>query len=170
MSITTSIEVIGLDDMNQQLRRLVTDAVAARQISAALSYASNPMLKSIRTRAPKAEAEYYRYYRGSYKQRKKGNANPSRKLIQPGTLRKSIARKRVRLERSVGIGIYVKSQAFYWRFIERGTPRMAANPFLRNSFDEDAPEAINRFKQKFRENIDKIIARQALAAAESGGE
>ncbi|WP_204274177.1 hypothetical protein, partial [Enterobacter ludwigii] len=54
-----------------------------------------------------AEKAYYRYYRGSYRQRKRGNAKPSRQLMIPGKLRAAIKRKSVELNKSVGAAVYV---------------------------------------------------------------
>ena len=166
--IDSTCDIEGLDDLAQQLSRLVNEAAGKKQVRAALMAGSLPMLKKIRNRAPKAGQSYYRYYRGSARQRAAGNAQASRKAVQPGGLRKAIARKRLKTASGVAVGIYIKPKGFYWRFFEYGTPRMAAVPFIRNSFDEDAPIAVATFKSRLRDNIEKIKARQALAQAENG--
>lgn len=167
--IDVSAEVQGMDDLAEQLSKLVNAAAGKKQVHNALMAASLPMVKKIRQRAPKAGRSYYRYYRGSARQRAAGNAQASRKEVQPGGLRKAIARKRIKTARGVAVGIYIKPNAFYWRFFEYGTPHMPAEPFIRNSFDEDAPAAVDTFKTRLRDNIDKIKQRQALADAENAG-
>lgn len=149
--IQVSADIVGVDELNQKLFALVNDAMAKKQIQSALMIASSPMVKAMKARAPRAEAAYFRYYKGK------------RRQVQPGTLRKAIARKRVKLERSVGVAIYIRNRAFYWRFAEYGTPRMAAKPFIRNSFDNNADKALEAFKTRLRENIDKIKAKQQIA-------
>ena len=156
--IRTSVQIEGMDDLRQKLSALVNEATSKREVQSALMFASNPMVKTMKARAPKSEAAYYRYYKGS------------KKLAKSGTLRKAIARKKVKLERSVGVAIYVRSRTFYWYFLEYGTPTMAAVPFLRNSFDNDAQLTLTRFKQKLSENIDKIKAKQEIAANQDNSE
>lgn len=155
-----SAEWIGTDDLKSQLQALVSLAKERQLTQNALFYASKPMLDEIKQNAPKAEKEYYRYYRGSLRARKSGSPQNSRKLIRPGTLRKSIARKRIRLDGSVGVGIYVKPKAFYFRFIERGTPTQPAIPFIRPAYDHNKEEAVERFKEKYREYVRNVIERK----------
>lgn len=166
--IHASMEVEGLEELEQQLLALQNDALAKKQVQAALMKASLPILKTVKARAPRAEAAYFRYYRGSARQRAAGNPQNSRKLFKPGTLRRNIVRKRVKLARSVGVGIYVKNDGFYWRFIEYGTPKMAAKPFLRNGFDNEAENSLGIFKQKLRENIQAVIEKRRIAEQSDG--
>lgn len=168
---SVSVEVQGLDDLAQQLNRLVNDAMAKQEVQNALLNASLPMVKAIRARAPIAEKEYFRYFKGGQKT-KKGITLKRRELEKPGNLRKSVARKRVFFRRTaVGVGIYFRKIGFYWRFLEYGTPRMAAKPFVRNSFDENRMIALERFKKRLKQNVDKVVARQQIAQAlDSEGE
>lgn len=162
-----SVQFEGLDDLAKQMERMTTLAKQRQLTQNALFYASKPMLDEVKKQAPKAEKAYYRYYRGSASLRRAGNAQGSRVLRKPGTLRKNITRQRVRLaDGSVGVGILVKNKAFYWRFIEYGTPNMVAVPFLRPAFDHNKEDAVERFKERYREYLQKIIQRQQL---ESGG-
>jgi HK97 gp10 family phage protein len=157
-----STQVIGLQDLTGQLENLETLAKQKRLTQNALFFASKPIFDEIKLIAPVADKKYYRYYRGSARARRRGSPQSSRKLITPGTLKKSVARKRVRLERSVGVGIYIKNKAFYWRFIEKGTPNFLAVPFIRPAFDKYKEKSLERFKQKYREYIDAIVQRRAL--------
>lgn len=160
MDISTKFE--GVQDLTSQLEKLESLAKQERLTQNALFFASKPMVDEIKLKAPVADKEYYRYYRGSARSRRKGNPQNSRKLITPGTLKKSVARKRLRLERSVGVGIYIKNKAFYWRFIENGTPNFVAVPFIRPAFDKNKQKSLERFKQRYRKYIDAIVQRKAL--------
>lgn len=159
-----SAELDGWDDLKKQMEQLTSLGKEKQLTQNALFYASQPMFEEIKQNAPKAEKAYYRYYRGSFKARLAGNPQNSRKLKRPGTLRRNIARKRVRIDGSVGVGIYVKNKAFYFRFIEHGTPHMAAVPFIRPAADKHSDEAVERFKERYREYIQNIILKQKMSA------
>lgn len=48
------------------------------------------------------------------------------------------------------------SNAFYWRFIELGTSKMPANPFLRRSFESKKEEAAQKAIDVMLNDIEKI--------------
>jgi len=51
-----------------------------------------------------------------------------------------------------------KSQdAYYWRFVEFGTQKMAARPFLRPAFEAKKMEAIEAIKKRLAERIDMAV-------------
>lgn len=87
-------------------------------------------------------------------------------IQQAGLLKKSIRRQRLtknsrnRHRAAVGIGVHLKGKtgetAFYWHMVERGTKNMPAVPFLRPAFDHHKDEAVQRFKKKLGERIDKL--------------
>lgn len=155
-------EVEGMDDLQKQLSELVNLAREKQITQTCARFALKEMHEDIKNDAPIAEQSYFRYWRGSAKARRAGNPQNSRKLMIPGTLRQSISLKRVRLSQSVGAGIYVKNKAFYWRFIEFGTPHMAAKPFLRANFDMQKQQAVSRFKSRYKKYVDQIIKRQGV--------
>ncbi len=155
----SSLKVEGLDDMHKQLQILL-GLGSEKEVQSALMYASTPMFKQVKEAAPAADQAYYRYYRGSAKKRRAGNPDNSRRLVTPGTLKKAVARKRVRLERSVGVGIYIRSKAFYWRFIEYGTPTITAVPFIRPAYDFNKELSVERFKTKMRQRLKQVVNRQ----------
>lgn len=160
--MTVTVEISGLDDLQKQLSSLVALAREKQVTQTAARYALKEMYDDIRGNAPVAEQAYFRYYRGSAKARRRGSPQNSKKLVQPGTLKKSIAYKRIKLEKSVGVGIYVKSAAFYWRFLEYGTPKMSAKPVLRQGFDFNKEQAVTRFKERYKKAVDQIIKKQGV--------
>ena len=161
--MTVTVEIEGMEDLHKQLSNLVNLAKEKRITQNVAMFAIKEMYDEIRDNAPIAEESYFRYYRGSQRARRKGNAQNSRRLVQPGTLRRSIARKRVKLEKSVGVGIYVKLAAFYWRFMEYGTPNMVAKPIFRPSFDTKKEIAVSRFRVRYKKYIDQIIKKQGVS-------
>ena len=164
-------KMVGLQDMQKQRSNLVDLATEKKKTKAAAMYAVKPMLDEAKNRAPIAEKAYYRYFRGSYRQRKRGNAKPSRQLMIPGKLKAAIKRKSVELNKSVGAAVYVgttkalfnrKYHPFYWRFIEYGTPTMPANSIFRRTFDAGKVIALERFKSRYRKYIEAIVKRRPV--------
>lgn len=161
--IETSVEIEGLDDLTKQLQQLESLAKQKTLTYKAMFFATKPMLDEVKRLAPKSEKAYFRYYRKNGK---------SRVLQTPGKLKKSIKRRRVKLDSSIGVAIYSgpikhgeakKYNVFYWRFLEYGTPNMAAIPFIRPGFDTKKSEALQRFKDRYRSYVDDVIQRRASA-------
>ncbi|MEY0247781.1 HK97-gp10 family putative phage morphogenesis protein [Morganella morganii] len=48
--------------------------------------------------------------------------------------------------------------AFYWRFLENGTSKMAPQPFIRPAFDGKADEAADLALSKLSQAIDKVLS------------
>ena len=48
--------------------------------------------------------------------------------------------------------------AFYWRFLENGTSKMAPQPFIRPTFDSKADEAADLALSKLSQAIDKVLS------------
>ncbi|AKG12256.1 HK97-gp10 family putative phage morphogenesis protein [Moraxella bovoculi] len=176
-----TVKVEGLKELDRALGELNED-LRGRAIYQALNFATNPIVKEAKARAPATEAAYRRYMssgqgekttvftkngkarKGKSKRAKRGEGRYV--MQQAGLLRKSIRRQRLtknsreRHRAAVGIGIHLKGKtgetAFYWHMVERGTVNMPAVPFLRPAFDHNKDEAVERFKQKLGERIDKF--------------
>jgi HK97 gp10 family phage protein len=50
---------------------------------------------------------------------------------------------------------------FYWRFLEFGTSRFAAKPFMRPALAQSISEATNTFITEYEKAIDRAIRRAA---------
>lgn len=77
--------------------------------------------------------------------------------VDKGVLKSQIRSKQMRLTAKPAVGIYVSGKAFYWYFIENGTSKMAAAPFLRPAADSKHEEAVDKFKEKWKAEIDKVL-------------
>ena len=77
--------------------------------------------------------------------------------VDKGVLKSQIRSKQMRLTAKPAVGIYVSGKAFYWYFIENGTSKMAAAPFLRPAVDSKYEEGVNKFKEKWKVEIDKVL-------------
>lgn len=150
MKISAKIE--GLRELDQALSELSND-LAGKALYAALNYASTPMLKTAKARAAIAKEPHEMEYQGQIHQ------------VKPGLLKSAIRRKRVKAryyQQGAAVMIYVgrgtkqKIYPRYWHFIEKGTSHAPATPFMRPAFDTHKDEAVERFKQKLGERIDKL--------------
>ena len=68
---------------------------------------------------------------------------------QSGTLLTSIESD-VAARTGVTGKVIIKSDAFYWRFLEYGTIHMAARPFVRPAAESESAPFINRFREVAR--------------------
>ena len=154
MSVTVDVQVNGLTELDQALAGL-TERLAKKAINGALSYAATPIIRDAKQSAAKAEQAHLMQYGSSYK------------MVQPGLLKESIRRRRLKkfelvsLGASAGVAVYVgkgtqqKLYPRYWHFIEFGTSNMAAMPYLRPAFDRNRDVFIERFAKKLEQNIVK---------------
>lgn len=154
---TVSFEVHGLKEMEDALKE-IGNAAAGKTLFSALMAAGMPIQKEAQANAPKSTEPHYKYQKGKAKVQ-----------VPSGTLKKSIGRKRLKssqVETGAEIGISWRGRAFYGRFLEFGTSKMAAKPFLRPAFDAKKDESLTIFKDKLAENIEK--QRQIIAARTAG--
>lgn len=123
------IEVLGLDELDKQLAKL-DDKVKDKALSKALNHALNPMRKDAKLYASVAP-------------------EPHTMIVYGG--------------HGVAMGIYVgkgtkqKEYPNYWHFVEYGTSKMPAVPFLRPAFDKNVQVAVNAFAKTLKDEIDKIV-------------
>ena len=155
MAETAKLE--GLDDLKRAIANLAGD-LKRKVVRSALRDAAKPMHKAMVAAAPVLkEVHPYRL---------------------PGTLKKSILVKASKRFKGKGgeIGVYIavrkrkglggKAGArnpfdpFYWRFVEFGTKKMAAKPFMSPAFNANAQGAIQIFQARLKTRIDKANTRK----------
>lgn len=94
----------------------------------------------------------------------------------PGTLARSIIMKQIPEEsgmyrqtfyvtvrqgkkyRKQGKKGNLSQDAFYWRFVELGTAKMSAHPFIRPAFESKKMEAVEAIKTRLAERIEEEAA------------
>ena len=117
-------------------------------MQSSLSSAALPIVNEAKDKVPMAHHAYKLYGGG---------------VADRGWLRSRIIRKRVRHSKNsaeVIVTIKDQRQAYFWRFIEFGTSKLVARPFLRPAFEAKSKEALDRFVERLTATIDK--ARQKL--------
>lgn len=168
MSVDVDFEIRGLAELEQRLLELSNEA-AGRALDSALYSASKPLLDAVIAAAPVAKAPYWRYWKGGRKIGRGQTSEKNRKLVQPGGLRNAIRRKRLRDVADVdsAVTIVVRDRAFYYRFLEYGTPHMAARPFLRPAMDAHSEKVVEQFGDVLRR---RIGAAERKAARDAEGD
>lgn len=92
----------------------------------------------------------------------------------PGTLKRAISMGRSNRDRAPGkevanvfvrqakngnvgqknVKAYSKFDAYYWRFVEFGTSKMAARPFMRPAFEAKKEGAVEAIKQRLADGVE----------------
>lgn len=84
-----------------------------------------------------------------------------KKTYSPGTLRKAIYQAFADKESGDGKAKYRiswnKTHAFYGRFLEFGTSKMAAKPFLRPAFDAAQAKAVKAVQDRMNAEVKKVL-------------
>lgn len=100
---------------------------------------------------------------------------------KPGTIKRNIVVRNSKFARQAGNeGVYVSvrginakrarklgkagatnpNDPYYWKFLEMGTKKMAARPFMRPAAETKAAEAVNKFMQSVIPKIEKLNRRK----------
>ncbi|HWL29954.1 MAG TPA: HK97-gp10 family putative phage morphogenesis protein [Burkholderiaceae bacterium] len=95
------------------------------------------------------------------------NEAKSRVPVDKGTVKKNIRTANLKptqpglQETAVGVRVKGKTEvsAFHWRFLEFGTAKMPAKPFLRPAFEAKKEEAANRIKEQLAKRLDAEAAK-----------
>ena len=157
-----TIKVHGLQELSQTLMKLPAE-LEKRVIMGALRAAGQTIRKEAMARAPILQ-----------------EPDPRRRA---GTLRKSISVRRVKGKVAVYVGVFGLSgkrmaafkagggtkgannpdDPYYWKWVEYGTKKMAARPFLRPAFEAKKFEAIRLFEAYMKKRLDKEVRKVAQA-------
>lgn len=150
------VEVQGLKELADALRALPKELASKSggPLAKGLRAAANVIKNEAKHRAPVLR-----------------NKTPYRK---PGTVRDAIRVRRDRIQApgaTETFEVYVKQakggsrgtfspdDPFYWRFLEFGTKKMAARPFMRPAFEAKKDEALNTFETVLAAAIAKANAK-----------
>ncbi|ACT83021.1 hypothetical protein gp8 [Burkholderia phage KS9] len=135
----SSVQILGLSDLRADFGKLAK-AQSTKALRRATVAGAKVIRDEARARAPK----------------------------KTGKLRRNIVSAALRQKDAPGIataGVRVRtkgkgdspSNAFYWRFVELGTPHMRAQPFVRPAFDESIGQAEGAIRTEIARAIDAVI-------------
>lgn len=157
---TGNIQITGLADLEKRLLAF-PDKLAGNILGGAIRAGAVVIQREAQAKAPMSNAPHYLTSKRTAIMKKMGN-HYSVNLIQPGTLKKSIrVKKAPRKSRSVPIEywVYVSKRIWYWKFVEFGTSKMVARPFMRPAFDIMKEKATERIREYLAARIDKEAAK-----------
>ena len=149
-----SVQVQGLDQLAKALREL-PQRVASNGLRAAVYAGAKVIRDEAKLQAPVATSDL-------------GANQPP-----PGTLKRSVIMKQIpelsgaqkqtffvtvrhgKKYRKQGKKGNLSQDAWYWRFVEFGTIKMSARPFLRPAFDMKKHEAVTAIKTRLAQRIEQ---------------
>lgn len=126
--MSVEFRIEGLADLERQFDRLI-DTSKRKVMQKALNAGIAPIKKEIKANAP----------------------------VKTGLLKKSVRSKQMKQTQYPAVGIFIAGKAYYWRFVEEGTSKMAAAPFIRPAADSKHEEGVGKFKEKLKIEIDKVM-------------
>jgi HK97 gp10 family phage protein len=153
------VKVEGLDDIVARLRAL-PEAVSGKNggpLRVALAKAAQLVRDDARAHAP-VDSEALRDNIIMYRDRNPEQIGAN-EHYRVGVRKIKFTRKVKALLRRIrkSAGIRIREDAYYWRFIEFGTSKMKARPFLRPAFDNNKAAINDTFVQSLSDGIDKAV-------------
>ena len=137
---------------------MISIAFDFSKLAAKLDNITQAAAKAVRPAAQSGAQVFY----DEVKQRVPMSAKPhksGKKTYNPGTLRKAIYQAFADKESGDGKAMYRvswnKTHAFYGRFVEFGTSKMAAKPFLRPAYDAARAKAVKAVQERMAVELKK---------------
>jgi HK97 gp10 family phage protein len=149
----TTVEIQGLKELNKALREL-PERIARNVLRASVSAGAAEIRKEVKAKAP--------VYTGPV-----SAGHPP-----PGTLKRAVYQKQARQLSSLIRQVFIVGvrtggrkkdkkgrslDAYYWRFVEFGTEKMAARPFMRPAFEAKKNAAIEAIRSYMAERIPREV-------------
>ena len=138
---------------------MISIAFDFSKLAAKLDNITSVAEKAVRPAAQSGAQVFY----DEVKQRVPLSAKPhksGKKTYNPGTLRKAIYQAFADKESGGGKAVYRlswnKTHAFYGRFVEFGTSKMAAKPFLRPAYDAARAKALKAVQERMAVELKKV--------------
>lgn len=145
------VEIKGFAELQRKIKSLGNDKIKKREMLKVLGQVANPTVKAARTQAPQSKKAHII------------SGSRTRKIIQPGNLKKSIGKITGRrgLGRTNAV-LYVgpkskgrKNDGWYGMFVHGGTVKQSANRFMDRAYKQtkggvtkDAEVKVARYIQK----------------------
>lgn len=165
------VKVHGLKEIRARLTALPTEINREKIILRALHDGARVIRDDARARAPIGDAIRY-VGRGAGKKRKDGTI--SGRKVRGGLLRSSIVEHTNRAEHN-SVFVRVRSKGWrmvngkisivrpgsspgYWSFLEFGSSKLPARPFMRPAFEASKYAAVGVFMESMRRGLDRVMA------------
>lgn len=151
--------VSGLKELAAAMREL-PERVARNALRAAVNAGATVIKKKVRLSAPK-DTGFLKEEIHQKHIRKESNAHQQTYYV--GVRIYKIKYSNTKFNRRKGritqagesLKTYDQNGAFYWRYLEFGTSKMAARPFLRPAFEQGKEDAVTAIAKRLDERIQK---------------
>lgn len=146
---TGNISITGLADLEKRLEQF-SDRIARNALRGAVSAGAAIIRSEARRLAPKDTGEMVRDIMIKRAREVKGS----------GLITYHVFVRTGKKSRMAGKKRNISRDSFYWRFVEFGTSKMSAKPFMRPAFDTKKTEAVERIREYLSARIEKEAAKQ----------
>lgn len=156
-----SIKIEGLKELQQALDQLPKE-IQGRPLRSAVSYGAKAVVEDVKSKVPVGETGILKS--AVYRYRSRRDSATGRETFFVGIRQGKAQYKDTAYNRRKGrVGKTYKTagEAYYWRFLEFGTAKMAARPFLRPAFEATKSRAVEIIKER----LGKAIETQAKKLA-----
>lgn len=155
--------VKGLAELRQVMRALPDD-LAGKALQGAVASGAAAVRNEVTTRAPIRTGKLQR---AVYMVRDKALTTLTRAVYHVGVRSGKKWRSRTITAGKRAGQTTSDRDAFYWRFLEFGTSKMAKRPFLRPAFEAKKEEAVDAIKERLATRIKRYTSR--LRRTPAGG-
>jgi HK97 gp10 family phage protein len=149
-----SMKVEGLRELNKALQELPLQ-VRGRPLRSATQKAAAVIRNEARAKAPVDTGLLKREIIATRSRRQSGEGRETFSIMVKQLTKKYADTKANRRKGRVGKKFKTEGLAYYWRFIEFGTSKMAARPFLRKAFETKQREAVEVLRKELGDAIQK---------------
>ncbi|AWH25732.1 HK97-gp10 family putative phage morphogenesis protein [Stenotrophomonas sp. YAU14D1_LEIMI4_1] len=157
------LQISGLDGLLASLKLLPVE-LQGKPLQAAMRRGGNVIRDAARARVRRASgylAQQIVVRRANARNRNRAGVGPGGEYftvgVKTGKRVKYANTKRNRRQRRVGKSYVQAGWAYYWRYLEFGTRKMAAKPFLTPAAEAKGAEAAQLIIDQTRAAIDKVM-------------
>lgn len=150
-----NIQISGLKELEQAMRQL-PDKLQQRPLRAAVNAAAQVVKKQARANVPVDTGLLKKDIIVTRSRRRSAPGRETYLVMVREKKKKYADTRRNRRANRVGKTYTVQGDAYYWRFLEFGTVKMPARPFMRRAFENTKNQQIDALKTKLSESIEKL--------------
>lgn len=147
-----TVKIEGLEQLKKALNQLPVE-IQQRSLRSAVSAGAKVVVDAAIAKAPTDTGSLKK---AIYRYRSRSQSGTGRETYYVGVRKGKKAyadtAKNRRLNR-VGKKYTVQGEAYYWRFLEFGTAKMQARPFLRPAFEGSRTKILDVMKQRLGKSI-----------------
>jgi HK97 gp10 family phage protein len=148
-----TVQITGLKELQNALNQLPKE-IQGRPLRSAVSAAAKVIVDDVKARVPVGETGNLKT--AVYRYRSRRNSAIGRETFFVGIRQGKAQFKDTAYNRRrgrVGKSYKTAGEAYYWRFLEFGTAKMQAKPFLRPAFEANKSRAVEVIKDRLGKSI-----------------